>query len=172
MGTRANIIIEETMSLDTPVYLYIHSDGYPEEMVPLIAEFSKLYRERRGYFDIGHYAAQLLVFLVQRAAEDRLAYAEKERAYEENNPSMPKSTYIKQIFDTNGNDFLGFCIHPWINADIAYAYVIRDGAVEAYETPGDTTENRKLWDKLTTKPQDKMIFEGRIPKKWKPAKAA
>ncbi len=170
MSTRCHIIIEDK-DTDCQTILYSHSDGYPEEIVPLVAEFLALFHKRRGFFDPIYLPAQLLVFLVNKRSEYMLDYAKKERDKEANNPGMHQSMYIKRLIDFDGNNFLGFGISNGLHGDVNYAYVITDGEVNVYET-GYHSDFRESWSKVTTKPQAKMIYQGRVPKKWKAAKAA
>lgn len=68
MSTRAVIKLD-----DCNIQIYKHSDGYPEDVMPVLKEFTKMFFEKRGH-DPEYFIAQLLRAF---AARDRDECIEK-----------------------------------------------------------------------------------------------
>lgn len=167
MSTRCNIIIEDK-EWGYNTILYRHGDGYPDGefgVVFALAEFTKMFMQRRGW-DPCYMPAQLLHFLITKEAAETVVSV-KENIKQYGRPSK----YEQELLDTGGNNLLSYGISSDIHGDIEYAYVITKAGVDVYETPSMRgCEDRATWKRLTTDRQAKRIMEGKVPRKWKPKK--
>lgn len=122
MSTRAQIKVS-----DQPIYIYKHSDGYPEGVMPTLEPAVKYFHEQRGY-DPEYMVARILMafalaeekFRQERIKEfERLRNSTEERLYK---------MYSKP-------EVLGFGLDLQVHGDIQYMYHVdaRTGEIRVEE---------------------------------------
>lgn len=121
MSTRAQIGFyqSEQDPIDTPgtVYVYQHSDGYPEGVLPLLEPFAHSFQKRRGLTDTAYATARCIVALAQ--ARD----AETKRALE---MGIPGSAVEKV-------DYLGLGADAALHPDIEFFYHVSPTRIAIYK---------------------------------------
>lgn len=106
MSTRCQIRIEGNKAL-----LYIHSDGYPEGILPTLMSFLPPFMKDRGY-DPEYLAARLLQQFMNKS----------DKRMEEFRVKFPGPTRF---------DYTGFGVDVELHGDIRYLYVVKkNGSVE------------------------------------------
>lgn len=108
MSTRCQIKLKNP-SDETNIYIYKHSDGYPENVIPTLAPFVDRFFKDRGYDD-----AYLLCQIVRAFAVADLKDAEN------NKFSRPKDG---DSF-CHGQDYRGWGLDTVQHGDIEYLYEI------------------------------------------------
>lgn len=78
MSTRSQFAIyaSETSPIQNPVdnvFLYQHSDGYPERVIPDVLPFLQWFIEKRGRLDASYCAARLMAYLIKLADTEELS---------------------------------------------------------------------------------------------------
>ena len=129
MSTRCQIGIYE--SKKTPlknwnVLLYRHSDGYPDDVVPMLKKFLTFWKKERGLDDTEYCGARLLQYLCNEYDNEGSDGATK---------------------DLTG--ILGYGISNTIHGDIEYFYRIYPDILEVYEAYGTDIQNFKLIKTVT-----------------------
>jgi len=120
MSTRCNIgfykATPKQKDLLTPeALLYKHSDGYQENMLPLLTDFLKRFNVVRGLEDIEYASAHTLVHIVNSQNGEMKKWTEEQgREYRE--------------------DFCGFgiCKPEFLHWDIEYFYAISPEHLQVY----------------------------------------
>lgn len=128
MSTRCNIGIyeDEKSVLENPdIILYKHSDGYPENTLPLLKEFMNNPLNERNRNDYEYQSAWLLHSLI--------------------------NDHIRMCIEHKYNEnHIGYGICKDIHGDIEYYYAIYPNRIEVYNVPGFNGEYRdfKLVEKV------------------------
>ena len=120
MSTRAQIGFyqSEQDPIDTSgtVYVYQHSDGYPEGVLPLLEPFARSFQKRRGLTDTSYATARCIVALAQaRDAETKRALA----------TGLPGSAVEKV-------DYLGLGADTALHPDIEFFYHVSPTRIAIY----------------------------------------
>lgn len=126
MSTRCQIgIYYMNSKLKNPeVLLYKHSDGYPEETIPLLKRYVKRFLKRR-HWDVEYLGARLIQSLTN-----------------EYDRSGKKSA--KQLGYPYYNRMLGFGISKELHYDINYYYALYIDRIDVYEANGNWNDMRLL----------------------------
>lgn len=119
MSTRAHIAFfaeEPTPETITKpeVLIYKHSDGYPEETLPLVVGFSTAFNKKRGLRDVDYATAQCIAYLIANSDDGMKKW------YEE----VYKKEYVK--------DYLGYGLGTTFHGDIEFYYVVTPDEVKVY----------------------------------------
>lgn len=117
MSTRAQIHVE-----GSGVYIYKHSDGYPEGVIPWLVPFAKRFHAGRGW-DPEYLSARIVAEGVRLSLESSADY--------ERETGKPLS----------GAEFLGWGVSTSLHGDEAYLYIIRKGGTLEIRRP-----DKGYWD--------------------------
>jgi hypothetical protein len=131
MSTRSQIGFykNKEQSFDEPdVLIYKHSDGYPEGVIPLLKEFCKMFKERRGLDDTEYAGAWYVYELINEHVNHM-----KEFKKETNYTNIPD----------DGMDCLSHGIVKGFQWDIDFYYRVHPNEIKVYEMP-----ERKLVDTI------------------------
>lgn len=131
MSTRSQMGIyekEDDKIQSAEVFLYRHSDGYPESVLPEIRPFLNEFNKVRGISDTGYCIARLMQYLgnLQNKYQNKL-YAQMRHT----NSRMEKESL-----------FLGYGIFAELHLDIEYFYHISPTAIKVYVV---TSEDPSEW---------------------------
>ncbi|MFA5186566.1 MAG: hypothetical protein WC551_08840 [Patescibacteria group bacterium] len=120
------------------VLIYQHSDGYPENMLPIIADFLREFVPLRGIEDDEYLMAQLLQHLIK----DRL-------------------DALAPVWAEHGCDpvdrFLGFGLSMQQHTDNDYLYCISPEGVDVFDQTGSLLSPR----------DSKAMLKGVVPKRFR-----
>jgi hypothetical protein len=119
MSTRCQIQIEGNKAI-----LYVHSDGYPSGILPLLLPFVEKFQKGRGD-DPEYLAARLIQHLAN----------ESDKGMEEFHAKMSARGMGKDL----GFRFIGFGVDADIHGDIEYLYVVKKGGTVEVQKPGGQT---------------------------------
>jgi hypothetical protein len=104
MSTRCQIQIKSQGEI-YPCKIYIHSDGYPENILPFLEDFTNKFHGNRGD-DAEYFVAQYLIHLAIKEYEEQ----NKDPRYQQN----PDYKIDKR--------YTGFGVSTEIHGDIEYLY--------------------------------------------------
>lgn len=131
MSTRCQIGVYESKDQELSkwsVLLYKHSDGYPDNILPLLIKYMKQFYatdsvslEDKNYVDASYLSAWLIWFLIE---EHRDIMRDYHSQYED---------HKLYKFDPTV-DFLGHGISDDIQGDIEYYYALYPNRIEVYDT--------------------------------------
>lgn len=108
--------------------IYLHCDGYPEYVMPLLIEFHSRFTEARGFFDPSYMAARTLQFLTNQADQEMKDISRPEH---------------DEVFVT------GFGIDNEVHGDLDYFYQVYDGVIIARErSPEGDIIRRKVLQRI------------------------
>lgn len=117
MSTRCQFAVYETEDQKVEgakVFIYRHSDGYPEGVVPDVLPFLKAFNESRGISDTSYCAARLVARLASVHCGEK----------------------------TNENDTLGLGIDAVLHEDIEFFYHISPTALRVLKVTYNAKEYR------------------------------
>lgn len=121
MSTRSQLAIyeSETSPVQNPadgVFLYRHSDGYPESVIPDVLPFLRWFNEKRGISDTSYCAARLMAHLIKLG-------------------DTHTAEFLGGIGKTSGNfgETTGFGIDTTIHGDIEFFYHISPTAIRVLD---------------------------------------
>jgi hypothetical protein len=122
MSTRCQIQIEGNKAL-----LYVHSDGYPSGILPLLLPFVERFQKARG--DDPEFLAGRLIQHLANESDKHMAEWE----------ARMKAEGQKGV-GSYGERFTGFGVDTDIHGDIEYLYVVKEGGtVEVRRARGGQT---------------------------------
>lgn len=135
MTTRAVVtIINE--KYETPenknLYLYIHCDGYPEAVTPLLNEFLQLKgaKTRLMMQDTAYLMAWLVSYTINEKIKEKISFNKK--LIEAGEPAL--YNIDEQDPYASMNDFTGVGIEECIPGDVSYLYSINmKGEITTYQ---------------------------------------
>lgn len=148
MSTRCQIGFYETdqQDLNKPtVLLYRHSDGYPtynsdkgilltHGMIPILLDFLKDFRDRRGLDDMEYMPAWLLHHMIQAHVVGHVSFKKRFAALKKKNKEEPD----KPRPDDDGRDMLGYgvCGGHGFHSDIEWFYRVTPTTLSVHSPKG------------------------------------
>lgn len=112
MSTRSQIAFYETENAipkDGDVFIYRHSDGYPEGVLPDLKPFAVVFNKHRGLDDTAYATARCVQHLTNLSSERRKCEGASEYS------------------------FLGYGVDTSIHWDIEYFYHVSPTAIKVYQ---------------------------------------
>jgi hypothetical protein len=125
MSTRAQITIEGQCG--PTIYLYKHSDGYPEGVLPTLRPFVKFFFKNRG-FDPEYFMARLTMAFGADEAQWKAKELAKAKARVAGGDKIAQSTVD---FYEGEKNTIGFGLDCGLHGDIEYLYTVnKEGKIK------------------------------------------
>lgn len=109
------------------VFVYKHSDGHPDNTLPLLARFAQNFENVRGLDDTCYAPARCLQFLTNESDGYLIKHNLK-------------------------NQFIGYGVDTVIHMDIEYFYHVSPSEIRVYEVQGNSPES---WKVIKTSPLER-----------------
>ena len=130
MSTRCQLAIypdEKSKIESAEVFIYKHSDGYPEGVIPTIMPFLNWFEQNRGISDESYCTARLVAHLVLCNDNTVRKFKSKE--------TSPVTDFV---------DCLGFGVDTTLHGDIEFFYHISPKMVQVFKTDSDDADSWEI----------------------------